>query len=147
MIARIAGKLVRLSLREWLELFEAQWALLVAQSMLRSRPTGGLATPVSTVGVADPARMPDARRLALAMLRAARFGVFRPQCLVRSMALSRMLAAHGITGSMVRVGVRRKNGEFLAHAWVELGGETLGDADEHVGTFAPLTNLDVQRPS
>ena len=147
MIARIAGKLVRLSLREWRELFEAQWALLVAQSMLRSRPTGGLATPVSTVGVADPARMPDARRLALAMLRAARFGVFRPQCLVRSMALSRMLAAHGITGSMVRVGVRRKNGEFLAHAWVELGGETLGDADEHVGTFAPLTNLDVQRPS
>ena len=146
MIARIAGKLARLSVREWRELFEAQWALIVSQSMLRSRPTGTLATPVSSAGVADPARMPEARTLALAMVRAARYGLFRPQCLVRSMALSRMLTAHGITGSMVRVGVRRRDGEFLAHAWVELGGETLGDADEHVGTFAPLTNLDVQRP-
>lgn len=147
MVGHLAGKLARLSLREWRELFEAQWALLVAQSMLRSRPTGTLATPVERTGVADPSRMPEARALARAIVRAARYGVFRPQCLVRSMALSRMLVAHGIGGSMVRVGVRRKDGEFLAHAWVELAGETLGDADEHVGTFAPLTNLDVQRPS
>jgi hypothetical protein len=146
MIGHIASKLARLSPREWRELFEAQWALLVSQSMLRSRPTGTLATPVSAAGTADPARMPEARSLALAMVRAARYGVFRPQCLVRSMALSRMLVAHGIGGSIVRVGVRRKDGEFLAHAWVELAGETLGDADEHVGTFVPLTNLDVQRP-
>lgn len=146
MIAHLAKKLVKLSPREWMYLFEAQWALIICQLQLRSRPTGTLATPVAGAGEADPARMAEARRLALAMVRAAKFGVFRPQCLVRSMALSRMLVAHGIGGSMVRVGVRRKNGEFLAHAWVELAGKTLGDADEHVGTFAPLTNLDVQRP-
>jgi hypothetical protein len=91
--------------------------------------------------------MEEARRLSLAMVRAARFGVFRPQCLARSVALSRMLSAHGISGGVVRVGVRRNDGEFLAHAWVELGGETLGDADEHVGTFVPLTNLDVRHPT
>jgi len=147
MNARIAGKLAKLSLRDWRELFEAQWALLVAQSMLRSRPMGALATPVAAVVEADPTRMADARRLSLAMVRAARFGVFRPQCLARSVALSRMLSAHGISGGVVRVGVRKKDGEFLAHAWVELGGETLGDADEHVGTFVPLTNLDVHRPT
>ena len=147
MIARIAGKLARLSLRDWRELFEAQWALLVAQSMLRSRPTGSLATPAASVGEADLARMDDARRLSLAMVRASRFGVFRPQCLARSLALSRMLSAHGIPGGVVRVGVRRNDGEFLAHAWVELGGEVLGDADEHVGTFVPLTNLDVRHPT
>jgi hypothetical protein len=146
MLARIAGKLSRLSLRDWRELFEAQWALLVAQSMLRSRPMGSLATPVASVVAVDPDRMLEARRLALAMVRAARFGIFRPQCLARSLALSRMLTAHGITGGIIRVGVRRDDGEFLAHAWVELAGETLGDADEHVGSFVPLTNLDVTRP-
>jgi hypothetical protein len=145
MLARIAGKLSRLSLRDWRELFEAQWALLVAQSMLRSRPMGSLATPVASVVAVDPDRMLEARRLALAMVRAARFGIFRPQCLARSLALSRMLTAHGITGGIIRVGVRRDDGEFLAHAWVELAGETLGDADEHVGSFVPLTNLDVTR--
>ena len=147
MFARIVGKLSRLSLRDWRDLLEAQWALLVAQSMLRSRPMGSLATPASDAGSADPTRLPEARRLALAMVRAARFAVFRPQCLVRSMALSRMLSAHHIGGGLIRVGVRRKDGEFLAHAWVEFAGETLGDADEHVGTFVPLTNLDVQRPT
>ena len=147
MLARIAGKLSRLSLRDWRELFEAQRALLVAQSMLRSRPLGSLAMPAASVGAVDPDRMPEARRLALAMVRAARFGIFRPQCLARSLALSRMLTAHGITGGVVRVGVRRDDGEFRAHAWVELAGETLGDADAHVGSFVPLTNLDVTRPS
>jgi hypothetical protein len=56
-----------------------------------------------------------------------------------------MLQERGINGALVRVGVRRANGEFLAHAWVEMAGETLGDADDHVGTFVPLTNLDVPR--
>ena len=113
--------------------------------MVRNRPVGSLATPTVGNPAADPARLPEARRLALAVVRAASFGVFRPQCLVRSVALSQMLADRGISGALVRVGVRRKNGEFSAHAWVELAGETLGDADDHVGSFVPMTNLDVQR--
>jgi len=143
--AHIVRKISALSLRDWGELIQAQWALLAAQAIVRRRPVGSLATPAARVKPADPSRLSEARRLALAILRAARFGVFRPQCLVRSVALSRMLDARGIAGAIVRVGVRRKNGAFLAHAWVELAGETLGDADEHVGSFVPLTNLDVQR--
>ena len=123
----------------------AQRALLAARGMVRNRPIGSLATPTVGNPAADPARLPEARRLALAVVRAASFGVFRPQCLVRSVALSQMLADRGISGALVRVGVRRKNGEFSAHAWVELAGETLGDADDHVGSFVPMTNLDVQR--
>ena len=143
--AHIARKLAALSPRDWGELVQAQWALIAAQSVVRSRPVGALATAARDVGAADVARLPEARRLALAVVRAARFGVFRPQCLVRSVALSRMLARRGIDGAIVRVGVRRTDNEFLAHAWVELAGETLGDADDHVGSFVPLTNLDVQR--
>ena len=141
----IARKLATLSLSDWGELFRAQWALLVAQAIVRSRAVGSLAAAAASAGAADMARLPEARRLALAVLRAARFGVFRPQCLVRSMALSSMLARRGIGGGIVRVGVRRANGQFLAHAWVELGGETLGDDDEHVETFVPLTNLDIRQ--
>ena len=143
----LVRKLSTLSITEWRELMQAQWALLVAQMMLRRQPVGSLATLSTGARDADTGRLPEARRLALAIVRAARFGVFRPQCLVRSMALSRLLTDRGIHGAVVRVGVRRANGEFLAHAWVELAGETLGDADEHVGSFVPLTNLDVHRPS
>lgn len=143
----LARKLATLSLREWRELLQAQWALLVAQATLRRQPVGELATPAIGAKDVNMARMPEARRLALAITRAARFGVFRPQCLARSIALSRMLSERGIQGALVRVGVRRTDGQFLAHAWVELAGETLGDADAHVGSFVPLTNLDVHRPT
>jgi hypothetical protein len=143
-VAHYARKLAALSPRDWGDLVRAQWALLHAQAMMRSRPVGSLATPANAIANADPDRLPEARRLALAVVRAARHGVIRPQCLVRSVALSRMLNARGISGAVVRVGVRRKDGEFLAHAWVELAGETLGDADEHVESFVPLTNLDVR---
>lgn len=145
MSPQIAKKLLRLSPREWAQVFEAQWALLSAQATVRNRPVGELATAATGQKSADPARLPEARRLALAVVRAARYGVIRPQCLVRSVALSRLLTSHGIEGALVRVGVRRTSGEFLAHAWVEYAGETLGDADDHVGSFVPLTNLDVRK--
>lgn len=141
----LARKILTLSGRDWAELVRAQWALLVAQGTIRNRPIGSLATPTAKSAAADPARLPEARRIALAVVRAARFGVFRPQCLVRSVALSRLLEQRGIEGALVRVGVRRRDGEFLAHAWVELAGETLGDADDHVGSFVPLTNLDLKQ--
>ena len=144
-VSHIARKLSRLSLHDWAQLARAQWALLGAQAELRGRPLGALATPATEIQPSNPAQLPEARQIALAVVRAARFGVFRPKCLARSLALSRMLTAAGIRGAIVRVGIRRTGSEFLAHAWVELAGETLGDADEHVGSFVPLTNLDVPR--
>jgi hypothetical protein len=143
----IARKLLTLSPGEWVELWRAQWALLVARAVVRNRPIGSLATPAGEIVPPDPARLPEARRIALAVVRVARYGITRPQCLVRSVAISRLLERRGISGGIVRIGVRRKDGEFLAHAWVELCGETLGDADEHVGTFVPLTRLDIHQPS
>lgn len=144
--AQFIRKLATLSRRDWVSFVQAQWALVLAQAAVWRRPIGSLATPASSAATAaDPARMAEARHVAASVLRAARFGVFRPQCLVRSVALSNMLAARGIDGAVVRIGVRRKDGEFLAHAWVELAGETIGDADDHVGSFVPLTNVDVHR--
>ncbi len=141
---RLVRTTVGLSARDWGQLLQAQWALLVAYGIVMSRPLGALVSPESQreaeAGSHHP-RLPEAQRLADAVVRAARYGVFRPRCLVRSVALSRLLTAHGIGGAVVRVGVRRDAGVFIAHAWVELGSQTLGDTDEHVGAFAPLTSV------
>lgn len=155
------AKLATIDRGEWRDLFEAQAALLWAQALVLVRPTGQLVSPGATAaaapaGVAQsapPAAPPSgpaagddrARRLALGVNRAAEFGLFRPLCLVRSVALNRLLERHGIAGSRIRVGVRVVAGEFTAHAWVEQGGRVLGDNDAHVGAFASLSDVAVLR--
>ncbi|HEY9479239.1 MAG TPA: lasso peptide biosynthesis B2 protein [Gemmatimonadaceae bacterium] len=159
-------KLTRLSPREWADLLEAQLALLLAQFRVWTRPTGRLVShsvPSSPSAPAPsdasapqhhPAAEPSvlhpgsdsptearAEALALAVGRAAEFGLFRPLCLVRAVALNRVLERHGITGSRVRVGVRMRNGRFAAHAWVEYGERVLGDNEWHVGSFAELSEV------
>lgn len=140
-------KLARLSLREWADLLEAQLALFAAQLRVWTRPTGHLVSHSSPSGSGgravsvDAANDPRAPALALALGRAAEFGLFRPLCLVRAVALNRMLERHGIAGSRVRIGVRMRNGRFAAHAWVEYGDRVLGDVAEHVDSFAELSEV------
>ncbi|MGH7719673.1 MAG: lasso peptide biosynthesis B2 protein [Gemmatimonadaceae bacterium] len=142
-----------LSLADWTDLVRAQWALIVAQLLVWTRPTGRLlerpAAPViardqrdERAGESDER---TARRLALAVERGAAYGMFRPLCLVRAVALDRMLHARGIRQGVIRVGVRRVRDRFVAHAWVELGGEVLGDRAEHTATFAPLFDASLLR--
>jgi hypothetical protein len=146
---RVLRKLLRLSAREWRNLLLAQWELLVTQRIVRTLPTGELTSGRPSVAGAqpspagDPARLEEARELALGVSRAARHGLTRPQCLVRAMALSRMMERDGLTGGVIRVGVRRREAAMEAHAWVEYAGEVLGDREDHVGTFAELPHLHV----
>jgi len=66
---------------------------------MRSLPTGDMVNDdVSVRGVPVPARIDDARRIALAVNRAAEFGFFRPRCLVKSRALRKMLDEAGLDG-------------------------------------------------
>jgi hypothetical protein len=127
-------------------LLYAQGMLVWAALLVRTRPQGRLISvserPES--GTAPNAAMRrQAHDLALAVERAAEHGVFRPACLVRSVALHRMLRACGIAGSRIHIGVRLQNGTFVAHAWVEWNGEILGDVASHVGTFAPLCDVEL----
>jgi len=84
-----------------------------------------------------------ARRLAQAVERVADHGIFRPTCLVKSVALQRLLRSHGIRGSRIHIGVRLRDGDFVAHAWVDLHGTVLNDTDAHVGGFDPLCDVDL----
>ena len=139
-------KLLALTPREFSELLWAQTALLRAQRLVSTRPVGELiaAGEMPPPGAAGQNRMPDmetASRLALAVQRAAKHGVFRPLCLVQAVALNQMLEARGISGSQIKVGVRLQSGRFAAHAWVELDQRVLGDRETNVRRFEPLTDL------
>ncbi len=136
-------KLFRLTARESRDLFRAQGALLMAQWRLWRQPLGEMA--MREPGREVPATGDPVRALALskAIRRAANHGVFRPFCLVQSLALRSLLEGEEIRGSTIRVGVRRTAGEFRAHAWIRWGDAVLGDDPSHVAEFIEVNDLRV----
>lgn len=145
-LASRLSKLASLNEGERRDLMRAQLALLRAQVAVWTRPHGRLVRPTRA-----PAALPDegayrtARRLADAVSLASRRGVLRPNCLVRSLALARLLERERVPGWLVRIGVRERTGRFEAHAWVELGGEVLADSSEHVASFERLADVRLVR--
>ena len=126
---------------------EAQLALLRAQAMWWLRPLGEFVEIASgdhrTALAPSVAQAKVCERVAAAISRATRYGLFRPLCLTRAVALSQMLNAHGIVGHRIRIGVRRDGGSFTAHAWVELGHRILGDTTTNTLPYLPLTQVSV----
>lgn len=138
---RLPRKLLALSAREWRDLFMAQWALWRAQWLMRRRPAGALLngwSPGAPSAAADPSALPRARQVGDAVRRVALYGITRPQCLARSLAISRLLEREGIHGAIVRIGVRPQDARIAAHAWVEFAGEIVGDSRAHVRGFQML---------
>ncbi|HEX6316009.1 MAG TPA: lasso peptide biosynthesis B2 protein [Gemmatimonadaceae bacterium] len=141
---RSAPKLRKLGLRDWKDLVRAQLALMRAQREMQSLPTGAMVRDEDApIGTSTGDRVDDARRIALAVNRAAAFGLLRPRCLVKSRALRKMLDQEGITGAQVRVGVQLSEGRFRAHAWVEYGGQVVGDDPVTVAQYVPMPGLRV----
>lgn len=144
----IARKIISLGARDWRDLWRAQWALIVAQRLVRQRAPGQLTARNEELASPDAAVLTapageHAHALGAAVRRAAKYGLFRPACLVRAIALRRMLAADGIRGAIIRVGVKQSEEGMLAHAWVELDGDVIGDSVAHVREYAPLNELSV----
>ena len=84
-------------------------------------------------------RQGDTDRLTRAVLAAASV-VPKSTCLVRALAAQRLFARHGY-GSELRIGVSKpdRNG-FSAHAWLDLGGETVIERAP-LGLFTPIFSL------
>lgn len=126
---------------------EAQLVLLRAQAMRWLRPLGKFVpmssgdSPMTFASAATQAQA--SAHIVSAIDRASRYGIFRPICLTRAVALSRMLTAHGIAGHNIRIGVRHDRGSFTAHAWVELGHRVLGDTTANTLAYLPLTQVSV----
>lgn len=136
----LLARLVRLRPRDFLDALIAQRFLWHAARLLRSAPAGELVTPVrATAGAVTAERdREDGRRWGRAVSRAARFGIGRPKCLARSIALQRLLAEHGVAGGELHIGVRQEGGRFEAHAWVTVGGEVVGDDPRFTARFTDM---------
>lgn len=70
---------------------------------------------------------------------AATYGPCRPKCLPRAVVLWALLRRHGVDAE-VKLGVRKGERGFEAHAWVEIEGLPLNEAAETV-PFVPLRAL------
>ncbi|CAG1011952.1 hypothetical protein ANRL4_04536 [Anaerolineae bacterium] len=78
-----------------------------------------------------------ARRLhALIGIASKRF--FQPMtCLRRSLVLQFLLSRRGIKGEM-QFGAKLEQGTLIAHAWIELEGQPIGESLSHLNTLARL---------
>ena len=143
----VIPKLRALAAGDWLRLGRAQVALLAAQLDVWRRPQGTLVAGVNrgqrVSGAAAVPRPEDAARIGTAVRRVALYGVFRPTCLVRSIAICRLLRREHIDGGRIRVGVALREGRFVAHAWVEYEGVVIGDEDALVRRYEAFDDLEV----
>jgi hypothetical protein len=81
-----------------------------------------------------------AKTIATMEAAAARHLPFKPNCLEQSLVLWWLLRRRGIPADL-RIGVRKDEGNFQAHAWVEAGGAILSESgDEHIH-FVPLEGV------
>ena len=167
-MSRLRALRSALDARRWRDVLDvavAELALARAQWLVWTRPVGRLvnqgrtdggeapssgvtgsartSAPADAAGVEAPYDTERAARWARAVVRASRYGVAEPRCLVRAVALQRLLRAHGVVGSTIRIGVRWSEGAFIAHAWVEHEGAILGDTAANTASFAPLADVSV----
>lgn len=131
----------RIGLRECRDVSSALWALVCARAQLWRRPIGNLVAAEAPPPRATQPVPVEALRWARAVNRAVTYGPYRAKCLVRSIAIKRLLDRHGIAGSRVCVGVRNVGGKFAAHAWVDLAGHTIGDDAASVDRFERLDGI------
>jgi hypothetical protein len=130
-----------------MDLIRAQAALVSAQFSVWARPSGQLVCGDSKPDTqATDCERDVAVRLANAVDRAGDYGIFRPRCLVRAVALVRLLREQGIQGSRIRIGVRWNGRGFLAHAWVEYGSLVLLDKIERTSSFSRLADMQLVGP-
>jgi transglutaminase superfamily protein len=100
-----------------------------------------LSSPNNPAGTSAPHRA----EVTVRMVRAAiRHSVGHPTCLEESLALWWLLGRQGIF-SELRIGVRKQDEKFEAHAWVERDGAALNEPEalhEHYAAFdAALSSL------
>lgn len=152
-MTRVTAASAALRAARWLELRdvgEAQIALLRAECRRRLRPAGALVQPTPVGASLRPVSAQERAafaRFSVAVDRAARYGVFRPQCLCSALALSRLLTVRGFGAHRIQIGVRKDDHSFTAHAWVELDDRLPQNPGGLTGQFTTLTSVSLKRAS
>ena len=102
----------------------ASWLILICAIGVRAFGFHRTKRRIESLG---PARPRAAAECVLALRRARGYGMFRGNCVSQSLALLWLLRRAGHDG-IIRIGVKPDSGSILAHAWVELNGETIDPA-------------------
>lgn len=84
----------------------------------------------------------QALRTAHLMHLAAKHGLVRGNCLSRALALLWLLRKQGMEGEL-RIGVRKAEGQLLAHAWIEVSGQPLAERGDVTLKYAPFEKLNL----
>jgi hypothetical protein len=134
------------TLRSIADVARAWLAVRRAQATKQDRPLGELVGRDPNV-LADGRHPLDARvrgqgeRWGLAVDRALRLVPGDRSCLIRATALRDLLVMDGLAKATVRIGVRRDQRGFTAHAWVELDGTPIAELSGGQGEFTPLEGV------
>jgi hypothetical protein len=94
-----------------------------------------LSTPNDSDRQSDVSIGNDASCTARMVHAAARYGLVRPTCLEKSLALWWFLGRRGIVSSL-RIGTRKNGNRLEAHAWIELGGRPLNETGGPIPDYA-----------
>lgn len=106
------------------------WGLKRTQEMLCS-------DPIRSSGLPPEEAMAQALQIARAVDLTAMYGLYRANCLKRSLVLCRFLRSRCINCDL-RIGADLSRGELFAHAWVEHAGIVLNDRADVSERFAIL---------
>ena len=131
----------QLTVREWLALIEAWWGLLYFHLALRRMSYERLnssirVTPGERSGQSGGVEV--AERMHRLVGWAARLHILPMTCLMRAFALRWMLARRGIP-AQIRIGASKSAAELHAHAWLEVEGQAVGEAEDVGDRFSVLT--------
>lgn len=144
----ILKKLRALNWSDWRDLARAEAALGQTQLLVWLLPRGKLLAKSHQAEGREGQPLTDVpdriHQLAQAVARASRYGPLRPSCLIRAIALQRLIERAGYSGSRVRVGVRLGGTQLEAHAWVDYMGIPIGDDISHVGQFEEISPLELR---
>jgi hypothetical protein len=136
-ISRLAG----LNGMQWRVLLAAPFVLLMTWSRLGTRGyvrTLAATAPNAQSPLAAHEQLARAQQISYAFAVAVKYGPWRPQCLVRSLALGWLLGRHGVPFEM-RIGVSEEQADFGAHAWIEHAGVILNDRMEVGSDYKAFT--------
>jgi hypothetical protein len=131
---------IRTRARELRFAVTAVGALLATGLALRLRGLAHTRRAIASMRATDLRRPMRPERVARLLHLAARFGPYRPACLVRSLALQRLLRRSGIE-SQLRIGIRKHEATLDAHAWVEHEGRVLLEAPGVASEYLPFDAL------
>ncbi len=137
-------KLMQLSAWQWRVLLGS--VIIVPFVYMRLR-LGGSKTTLDAALRSDTARsgltaedeLALAKQTAYAMAAAVKYGLWKPNCLTRSLALGWFLSRRKIPFE-IKIGVpgRKENPAFTAHAWVESSGVVLNDKKDVAAEYSPF---------